>query len=61
MINALRNRTKEAVIKLSNDLNSIDSADRKGNYVKLSMLLDKHAKEIRDISQDINKYKDELK
>lgn len=58
MINALRNRTKEAVIKLSNNLNSIDSAHMNGNYVKMDEMINMTIKEFMTIQKDINKYKD---
>ena len=61
MIKSLNHRAKEAVLKLSNELSSLGDADIKSSYVKLATLLDKHAQEIRDINQEIKKYKDEYK
>jgi len=57
MIKSLIYRSEEVAIKLSNALSSLGDVDTKSSYVKLSTLLDKHAQEIREINQEINKYK----
>ncbi len=60
MIKSLIHRSEEVAIKLSNALSSLGDADIKSNCVKLATMLDKHAQEIREINQDVVKYKDEF-